>query len=78
MDIEIDCIKRNDIWSLTSLPNSVQPIGVKWIYKKKYNEKGELDKHKVRLVAKGYSQILVFTSMRCLHMWLGGTPSSKF
>jgi hypothetical protein len=31
-------------------------IGVKWIYKTKYNEKGEVDKHKARLVAKGYSQ----------------------
>lgn len=31
-------------------------IGVKWIYKTKINEKGELDKYKARLVAKWYSQ----------------------
>ena len=31
-------------------------IGVKWGYKKKLNEKGEIDKHKARLVARGFSQ----------------------
>ncbi|PNX62606.1 copia-type polyprotein, partial [Trifolium pratense] len=31
-------------------------IGVKWIYKTKYNEQGKIDKYKARLVAKGYSQ----------------------
>ncbi|MCH88235.1 hypothetical protein A2U01_0009118, partial [Trifolium medium] len=31
-------------------------IGVKWIYKTKYNEQGKIKKYKARLVAKGYSQ----------------------
>jgi uncharacterized protein (UPF0332 family) len=31
-------------------------IGVKWVFKTKFNEKGNVDKHKARLVAKGYSQ----------------------
>lgn len=31
-------------------------IGVKWIYKTKLNEHGELNKYKAQLVAKGYSQ----------------------
>lgn len=30
--------------------------GCKWIYKNKYRSDGSLDKHKVRLVAKGYAQ----------------------
>ena len=32
------------------------PIGCKWVYKNKYKSDGSLDKHKVRLVAKGYAR----------------------
>ncbi|KOM45165.1 hypothetical protein LR48_Vigan06g047100 [Vigna angularis] len=32
------------------------PIGVKWVFKIKLNEHGDIAKHKARLVAKGYSQ----------------------
>ncbi|GAU23520.1 hypothetical protein TSUD_39990 [Trifolium subterraneum] len=56
MDQEIEAIERNDTWELVSLPHGAKRIGVKWIYKTKYNEKGEIKKHKARLVAKGYSQ----------------------
>ena len=31
-------------------------IGVKWMYKTKLSKKGEVDKYKACLVAKGYSQ----------------------
>ncbi|CAJ2658384.1 unnamed protein product [Trifolium pratense] len=31
-------------------------IGVKWIFKTKFNENGKIEKYKARLVAKGYSQ----------------------
>jgi len=34
----------------------IKTIGVKWIYKTKLNELGEVDKYKARLVAKSYSQ----------------------
>ncbi|GAU29997.1 hypothetical protein TSUD_160820 [Trifolium subterraneum] len=56
MDQEIEAIERNDTWELVSLPHGAKRIGVKWIYKTKYNEKGEIEKYKARLVAKGYSQ----------------------
>lgn len=56
MDQEIESIERNDTWELTDLPKGSKKIGVKWIYKTKYNEDGKVEKYKARLVAKGYSQ----------------------
>jgi len=56
MDAEIQSIERNHTWSLTALPVEAKAIGVKWIYKIKLNELGEVDKFKARLVVKGYAQ----------------------
>jgi hypothetical protein len=56
MDQEIESIEKNDTWELTDLPSGGKKIGVKWIYKTKYNEAGKIEKYKARLVAKGYSQ----------------------
>lgn len=49
-------IERNQTWSLVTLPNGAKAIDVKWIYKTKLNELGEVDKFKARLVVKGYAQ----------------------
>ncbi|KAD5961638.1 hypothetical protein E3N88_13111 [Mikania micrantha] len=56
MEAEIKAIERNGTWELVDLPEGSIPIGVKWIYKTKLNEKGEIDKFKARLVVKGYAQ----------------------
>ncbi|KAI5335657.1 hypothetical protein L3X38_025790 [Prunus dulcis] len=56
MNFEIETIERNDTWELTELPLGSKVIGVKWVYKMKLNENGEVDKYKARLVAKEYSQ----------------------
>ncbi|GAA0159622.1 transmembrane signal receptor [Lithospermum erythrorhizon] len=56
MQSEIESIERNNTWSLTTLPQGSKKIGVKWIYKTKTDEAGNITKHKARLVAKGYSQ----------------------
>ena len=56
MDAEIEAIERNNTWELIEMPPKGKVIGVKWIYKTKLNEKGEVDKYKARLVVKGYSQ----------------------
>lgn len=56
MDLEFEAIERNGTWELTTLLAGAKRIGVKWIFKTKYNEKGEVENHKARLVAKRYSQ----------------------
>ena len=56
MEDEITAIEKNHTWKLFELPNGAKKIGVKWIYKSKVNEHGEVDKFKARLMAKGYSQ----------------------
>ena len=56
MDDEIDAIERNDTQELIDLLRGHKTIGVKWVFKTKLKENGEVDKYKVHLVAKGYKQ----------------------
>ncbi|RVW60251.1 Retrovirus-related Pol polyprotein from transposon TNT 1-94 [Vitis vinifera] len=56
MDAKIAAIERNDTWELSEIPKGHKTIGVKWVYKTKLKENGEVDKYKARLVAKGYKQ----------------------
>lgn len=56
MDLELEAVERNRTWELVNLPPGKTKIGVKWVYRTKLNEKGEVNKYKARLVVKGYSQ----------------------
>jgi Reverse transcriptase (RNA-dependent DNA polymerase) len=56
MQEEMKAIEKNDTWELAMLPKGHKPIGVKWVYKKKMNVQGEVERYKARLVAKGYKQ----------------------
>ncbi|KAJ6992892.1 Retrovirus-related Pol polyprotein from transposon TNT 1-94 [Populus alba x Populus x berolinensis] len=56
MDAEIQAIEKNNTWELVELPKGMKKIGVKWVFKTKLNERGEVDKYKARLVVKGYEQ----------------------
>ncbi|GMI80153.1 hypothetical protein HRI_001684600 [Hibiscus trionum] len=56
MNEEIKAIDRNNTWELTELPKGSQPIGVKWVFKKKMNAQGKIERYKARLVVKGYKQ----------------------
>jgi hypothetical protein len=40
-----------------SLPAGRKSVGSKWLFKKKFNAQGKVEKYKARLVAKGYSQV---------------------
>ena len=37
-------------------PSNKKVIGVKWVYRTKLNSDGSINKHKARLVVKGYYQ----------------------
>ena len=57
MDEEIATLEKNEAWDLMELPTGRKPIGNKWVFKKKLNAEGKVEKYKARLVAKGYSQV---------------------
>ncbi|KAD4888315.1 hypothetical protein E3N88_20388 [Mikania micrantha] len=56
MDRDMESILKNKTWEMVDKPKGIKPIGVRWIYTTKYNEKGQVDKYKARLVVEGYSQ----------------------
>ena len=56
MEDELGNIDKMGTWELVDLPAGRTPIGCRWVYAKKTNEKGEIVKYKARLVAQGFSQ----------------------
>nr|GEZ24372.1 retrovirus-related Pol polyprotein from transposon TNT 1-94 [Tanacetum cinerariifolium] len=56
MQEEIHEFERLEVWELASCPNKVLLIKLKWIYKVKKNEFGEVLYNKARLVAQGFRQ----------------------
>ena len=56
MEQEMEFMYSNSVWELIDLPESVRPIGCKWIYKKKRGVDGKVETFKARPVAKGYTQ----------------------
>jgi len=57
MDAELYALDRNQTWTLVPLPSSIKPIGCCWVYKLKHKPDGTIDRFKVRLVAKSFTQI---------------------
>ncbi|GJV63339.1 retrovirus-related pol polyprotein from transposon TNT 1-94 [Tanacetum coccineum] len=56
MQDEIHEFDRLQVWELVPQPDCVMIIALKWIYKIKLDEYGDVLKNKERLVAKGYRQ----------------------
>ena len=54
---EMPSLHKNDAWALVELPAGRKPIGRKWVFKKKMNVEGKVEKYKARLVEKVYSQV---------------------
>ncbi|GKE67197.1 retrovirus-related pol polyprotein from transposon TNT 1-94, partial [Tanacetum coccineum] len=56
MQEEIHKFDRLQVWELVPKPDCVMIIALKWIYKVKLDEYGDVLNYKARLVAKGYRQ----------------------
>nr|GEX88539.1 retrovirus-related Pol polyprotein from transposon TNT 1-94 [Tanacetum cinerariifolium] len=56
MQDEIHEFDRLQVWELVPQPDCVMIIALKWIYKVKLDEYGDVLKNKARLVAKGYQK----------------------
>jgi hypothetical protein len=56
MQMEMDAVERNKTWELADLPAGHHAISLKWVFKLKKDETGEVIKHKAHLVARGFVQ----------------------
>jgi hypothetical protein len=54
---EMDALDKNEAWDIVELPTGRKYVGNKWLFKKKFNAEGKVEKYKDQLVAKGYSQV---------------------
>ena len=56
MEEEMESMKINQVWELVDPPKGRKPIGNKWILNIKHKADVTIERHKSRLVAKGYTQ----------------------
>ncbi|KAL4341418.1 hypothetical protein GQ457_08G034010 [Hibiscus cannabinus] len=56
MQEEIQALELNNTWSLVPMPLDKVVIGCKWVYEVKDTSFGDVERSKVYLVAKGYTQ----------------------
>lgn len=56
MDVEMGAMKENNVWTLVDLPPGKKVIRSRWVFKLKRDTDGNVERHKARLVARGYTQ----------------------
>ena len=56
MKEEMNSMASNRVWDLIELPNGVKVVGCKWVFKTKKGSLGNIERHKARLIAKGFTQ----------------------
>ena len=54
---EIDSLKENNVFTECDLPKGRKTVKTKWIYKKKLNKFGAVERYKARLVAQGFTRV---------------------
>ena len=52
----VSLAKREVFGPITRIPNNVKPVGYKWVFVRKRNEKNKVVRYKARLAAQGFSQ----------------------
>jgi len=57
MEEEMSMIQKNKTREFVDRPKGRKVIGVKWVFRTKLNADCSINKHKARLVVKGYAQI---------------------
>ncbi|KAK9078005.1 hypothetical protein SSX86_002062 [Deinandra increscens subsp. villosa] len=56
MQEELFQINKQKVWELVNLPDGAEPIGTKWVFRNKKDDRGIVVKNKARLVVQGYAQ----------------------
>ena len=56
--IELDTLQEKGTWELVDKPKDAVPLNNKWVFVRKRNREGIVQKYKARLVAKGYAECL--------------------
>ena len=53
----MDSLDENEAWNIVQLLAGRKSVGGKWLFNKKLNAEGKVEKYKSHLVANGYSQV---------------------
>ena len=56
MNEEMKSLQKNETWELVDRPQGKKPVGCRWVYTVKNKADGTIERFKLRLVAKGYTQ----------------------
>ncbi|KAK1431018.1 hypothetical protein QVD17_14208 [Tagetes erecta] len=57
MQAELNSLNKRTVFGpIVITPKTVKPVGYKWVFVRKRNEKNEVTRYKARLVAQGFSQ----------------------
>ena len=56
MEKEFNSLDENDVWDIVDLPKDRKAVGSKWVFKRKRDADGNVERYKARLVAQGFTQ----------------------
>jgi hypothetical protein len=55
MQDEMRSMSTNKVWD-RKIPEGTKTVGCKWVYKTKYDSRGNVERFKTRLMVKGFTQ----------------------